>query len=140
MDFNAIALALSACAESVGLNALDYVPDTLPNTAFYVGEMEIDPNKTFGRRSGTRQGTDQAVITCRVLVARSTDKSALRKSREYMGGSGARSLIQAIQTDATLGGTCHASKVERVSGNRMFDVAGLKYYGVEIDVFVIGAA
>ncbi len=140
MNYNEIADALVACAESVGLNALDFVPDTLPNTAFYVGEMDIDPSATFGSRSGTRRGTDRATITCRVLVARSTDKSALRKSREYMGGSGVKSLIQAIQNDGTLAGSCSSSKVERISGNRMFDVAGQKYYGVEIDVFVIGAA
>lgn len=140
MDLNAIAEALTACAVATGLNALDYVPDTLPNTAFYVGEMDIDPNATFGSRSGTRRGTDRVTVTCRVLVARSTDKDALRKSRNYMAGSGVKSLIQRIQADATLDGTCHSSKVERISGNRMFDVAGVKYYGVEIDVFAIGAA
>lgn len=140
MDLNAVANALTACAEGVGLNALDYVPDTLPNTAFYVGEMDLDPNATFGSRSGTRRGTDRVTITCRILVARSTDKDALRKSRTYCAGSGPRSLLQAIQADATLDGTCHSSKVDRISLNRMFDVAGVKYYGVEIDVFAIGAA
>ncbi len=140
MDLNEIADALTACAESVGLNALDYVPDTLPNTAFYVGEMEVDTNMTFGRRSGTRTGTDAVTITCRVLVARTTDRYALRKSRGYMAGSGLRSLLQAIQADGTLAGSCSSSKVTRMVGNRMFDVAGVKYYGVELDVYAIGEA
>lgn len=144
MDWNAVADALADKARSIGLNALDYVPDSLPNTAFYVGEMEIQPNASFNRRlpNGHRAGTDQGTITCRILVARSTDKHALRKSREYMGGSGTNSLIEAIQGDQTLNGTCSGCKVSRISGNRMFIVGPdeMKYYGVEIDVFVIGAA
>jgi hypothetical protein len=140
MDWNAIALGLEAAAETTGLNALDYVPDDLPNTAMYVGEMEIDPNITFGSRTGTRRGTDQGTITCRVLVARSTDKYAIRKMRQYMAGSGVKSLIQAFQADKTLGGSCSSSKVARISGNRLFNVGEAKFYGCEIDVFVIGAA
>lgn len=140
MDWNEVALGLEAAAESVGLNALDYVPDDLPNTAFYVGEMDVDPNVTFGSRAGTRRGTDQGTITCRVLVARSTDKYAIRKMRKYMAGSGVNSLLQAIQADKTLDGSCSSSKVSRISGNRLFNVGEAKFYGFEIDVFVIGAA
>jgi hypothetical protein len=140
MDYNAVALALEACAESVGLNAMDYVPDALPNAGFYVGEMDIDPNQTFGSRSGTRRGTDQATITCRLLVARGTDRYAVRKMREYMAGSGVKSLLQVIQADTTLGGTVDASKVVSIRGNRLFEVGEAKYYGFEIDVFVIGDA
>lgn len=140
MDFNAVALALETAAETTGINALDYVPDVLPNTAFYVGEIDIDPNKTFGSRSGTRQGTDQATITCRIMVARTTDKFAVRKSRDYMAGSGTRSIIQAIQADRTLSGSVHDSIVKSIRGNRMFDVGGVKFYGVEFDIFVIGDA
>jgi hypothetical protein len=140
MDWNEVALGLEAAAETTGINALDYVPDDLPNAAFYVGEMEIDVNSTFGSRTGTRRGTDQATITCRILVARSTDKHAVRKMREYMAGSGTKSIIQAIQADKTLGGSCDSSIVKRLSGNRMFTVGEGRFYGVEIDVFVIGAA
>lgn len=141
MDWNAIAVALETAAKTTGINALDFVPDDLPNTAFYVGEMDIDVNKTFGSRSGTRTGTDQATITCRVLVARSTDKSAVRKMREYCMGSGLKSLVQAIQADKTLDGTCSGAMVTAIRGNRLFEVgAGTKFYGAEIEVFVIGAA
>lgn len=140
MDWNAVAAGLEAAAESTGLNAMDHVPDELPNTAFYVGEMDVEVNRTFGSRSGTRRGTDQGVVTCRLLVARSTDKAALKKVREYMSGSGVKSLVQAIQADRSLGGSVDDSMVRSVRGNRMFDVGARKFYGIEIDVFVIGAA
>lgn len=140
MDWNAVADGLEAAAQTTGISALDHVPDDLPNKAFYVGEMDIDVNRTFGSRSGTRRGTDQGTITCRVLVARSTDSHSIKKMREYMAGSGPQSLIQAIQADRTLGGSCEDSVVKSLRGNRLFDVGAAKFYGVEIDVFVIGAA
>lgn len=143
MDWNAVALALEAVAETTGINALDYVPDELPNTAFYVGEMDITPNVTFGNRAAhpsTRTGTDEATITCRVLVARSTDKYGVRKMREYCNGGGLKSLVQAIQANKTLNGTVHGNKVAAIRGNRMFTVGERRFYGAEIEVYVIGAA
>ncbi len=144
MDWNKVALRLEAIAESVGLNALDYVPDSLPNTAFYVGEMDIEPNQSFNRTKpdGSRAGTDQATITCRLLVARSDDKYAIRKMRGFLAGSGAESLVQAIQAtnQHPTDGTWSGCKVASMRGNRLFTVGEAKYYGTEIDVFVIGAA
>lgn len=140
MDWNAVADGLEAAAETAGINALSFVPDDLPNKAFYVGEIDYEVNKTFGSRSGTRRGTDEGTVTCRLLIARSTDKHAVRKMREYMAGSGDRSLVQAIQADPTLGGSCHSSIVRSCRGNRLFSVGEAKFYGTEIDVFVVGAA
>jgi len=146
MDWNAIALKLEAAAATTGINALDYVPDSLPTEAFYVGEMDIEMDVTFRRNTTdggghvTRVGTDQGTITCRVLVARSTDKYAVRKMREYMAGSGPTAVAEALIQDKTLGGTCHASQLKRLRGNRLFEVGGKMYYGVEMEIFVIGAA
>jgi hypothetical protein len=140
VDYNALAEGLEAAAASTGVRPFSEVPDSLPTWGFYVGEMDIDVNLTFGSRSGTRRGTDAVTVTCRVLVARYDDKQALKKLRGYMAGSGMQSLVQAIQADKTLGGSCDSSKVMRLSGNRMFDVGGTKYYGVELDVYAIGSA
>lgn len=142
MDFNAIADALEATAQTIpGVNAFSEVPDSLPTIGFYVGEMDITPNITMrGQRSGggLRRGTDEATITCRILVARFNEKTALRKLREYMGGAGMLSLLDAIEQNRDLNDTVHDSKITSIRGNRMFDVGGEKYYGVEFDLYVIG--
>lgn len=140
MDYNAIADRLAAIADSVELRGFSEVPDSIPTWAFIVGEMDINLNLTFGSRSGTRRGTDEVTITCRIFVGRYDDKQAQRKLREWMSGSGSRSLVQAIQADKTLNGTVHSSKVSRLSGNRMFDIGGSKHYGIELDVYAIGDA
>lgn len=146
MDWNAIALALEAAAETTGINAVDHVPDTLPSAAFYVGEMDIELDVSFRRNTTdgeghiTRVGTDQGTITCRVLVARTTDKYSVRLMRDYMAGHGPTAIAEAILQDKTLGGTVHASHLKSLRGNRMFEVGGKKYYGVEMTIFVIGDA
>lgn len=145
MDWNLVADKLSAAAKTTGINAMEYVPDSLPGApSFYVGEIDVELDITFRRaRTGgstTRTGNDQATITCRILVAKSDDKHSLKKMRKYMAGKGAESIVQAISNDRTLGGAVHDSQVKRMRGNRLFEVGGSKFYGVEIDVFVIGPA
>jgi hypothetical protein len=146
MDWNAVAMALETAAKTTGINAIDFVPDSLPDEMFYVGEMDITMDVTFRRNTVdgnghiTRVGTDQGMITCRILVARSTDKYAVRKMRSYMAGSGPTAVAEAIMQDKTLGGTVHSSQLKRLQGNRLFEVGMGKFYGVEMDIFVIGAA
>lgn len=143
MDYNAIADALEAAAETVpGINAFSEVPDDLPSIGFYVGEIDITPNVTMrGQRvGGVRRGTDEAQITCRMLVARFSERGAVRKLRSFMGGSGMNSVLDAIEQNRTLSGSVDDLKVTAIRGNRLFDVGGSKYYGVEFDLFVIGDA
>jgi len=144
VDYNAIADALEAAAETVpGLNAFSEVPDELPTIGFYVGEIDVQPNITMrGRRTtgGPRRGADQATITVRVMVARYDDRAALRKLRDFMAGKGAESVMDAIELDRTLGGTVDDSKIVSMRGNRLFTVGQSRYYGVELDIFVIGDA
>jgi hypothetical protein len=144
MNWNTVATKLEGLAKDCGLNALDFVPDDMPNTAFYVGEMDITPNQSFNKRNpttGHRMGTDQANITCRVLVARSDDKYAIRKMRDYLNGSGDQSLIEAIQeTNGQPGMPWTGIKVTALRGNRLFVVGEAKFYGTEIELFVTGAA
>lgn len=142
MNWNSVADAIASIAHvASGINAIDFVPDELPNEALYVGEIDVDFDQTFRRRQGsTRKGTDQATITIRVLVARSTDKHALRRLRTYMAGSGTSSIAEALANNRTLNGTVHDSHLKRMRGNRLFDVGGSKFYGVELDLFVVGDA
>lgn len=139
-DWNAVADYLETAANTVpGINAFSEVPDALPNIGFYVGEIDVTFDVTFRSRpqAGGRTGTDTANITCRVLVARMDDKFALRKLRTFMSGTGPTSLIQALSTDRTLGGTVDDSKMNEMHGNRMFVVGEKKYYGVEVTLFAI---
>ena len=142
MDWNAVSDAIATvCKTATGITAVDFVPDELPNAALYVGEIDVEFDQTFRRRvNSTRKGTDQATITIRILVARSTDKYALRKLRTYMGGSGSKSIADALSASRNLNGTVHDSHMKRMRGNRLFDVGGSKFYGVELDLFVIGDA
>jgi len=144
MDWNAICDALEAKAETVpGINAFSEVPDSLPTIGFYVGEIDVELNIVMrGKRTpgGPRRGSDQAHITCRILVARYDDKQALRKLRSFMGGHGAASVVDALELDRTLNGTVDDSRCVSMRGNRLFDVGNTKYYGVELDLFVIGDA
>lgn len=153
MDWNAAALKLEEIAGSVTytangktykINALDVVPDDLPNTGLYVGEIDVTPNQAFNKTNaqGNRVGVDQATITLRLLVARSTDKYAIRKMRAFMAGSGDASLIQAIQATNRRPNEFPWSgiKVQDLRGNRLFSVGEAKFYGTEIEVFVTGAA
>lgn len=144
MNWNAIADALEAAAKTVpGINAFSEVPDDLPTIGFYVGEIDVDLNVAMrGRRTpgGPRRGSDQANITCRVLVARYDDKQALRKLRDFMAGSGPESIIDALELDRTLAGTVDDSRCVNLKGNRMFEVGNGRYYGIELLLFVIGDA
>lgn len=143
MDYNAIAQAIAfRCHLETGINALDHVPDSLPSVAMYVGEIDAELDVTF-RRNG-RRGTDQATLTLRILVARSDDKYALRKLREFMS-DGPESVVEALAKWRHLPGaddvnTVHDSQVKRMRGNRLFQVGERRFYGVELDLFVIGDA
>lgn len=133
MDLNAIALGLAANVTPVeGINALDYVPDALPEPVFMVGEIDIDFDKTFSR------GSDELTITCRVLVARGDDQGGQQTLRDFMAGGGVYSVKKAIESDRTLGGACDDLRVVRARGNRLFVVGEVRYYGVEFEVYVIG--
>lgn len=143
MDWNAVCDALEAIGNSIpGMNAYSEVPDSIANIGFVVGEIDIDFNATMKRArvGNTRNGTDQAHITIRILVARFDDKAAQRALRSFMSGKGPTSVVQALEGDRTLGGTVDDSRVVDMKGNRLFTYNENRYYGVELTLFVIGDA
>jgi hypothetical protein len=143
MDWNAICARIAADLDTItGINAFDHVPDSIPTIAAIVGEIDIDFDIVMRKvRSGsTRTGTDQGNITIRLLVARYEDRMALKKLREFMGGSGASSVAQVLMNDRSLGGLVDDSALKEMKGNRMFEYAGERYYGIELTLFVIGDA
>lgn len=137
MDLNAIALELASAVQTgvPELNALDYVPDAIPDPCFMVAEIDLEYDKTFRRSSG---GSDQAVVTCRIMTSRGDDEAGQLQMRSFSKGAGITSVKQAIEADRTLNGECDDLHVRAVRANRLYTVGEKQYYGSEFDVFIIG--
>lgn len=140
MDIKAIRKALADVVRDAvpSLNCFGYLPESIPEPCFYVGEVEIDFDRTF------RRGLDEALITCRVLTGRSDDRAGQEALDRYLSGSGEHSIKAAIEAargapgEAALGGLCDDLHVRRVQAYRLFLVGEVYYYGAEIIVRVIG--
>lgn len=141
MDIVAISDALADAVRDPivpGLNALGYTPDAVPEPCFYVGEFEIDYDQAYAG------GMDEARVTCRLLVARSDDRSGQERLRAYLGRTG--SSVKTALEDArgapgelALGGLADDLHVPRVHGQRLYQVGEVQYYGAEIVVRIIGS-
>lgn len=120
------------------LNCFGYCPDSVPEPCFYVGEVEIDFDKTFGR------GMDELRVTCRLLVSRADDRAGQAALDTYLAGSGATSIKAALVAArgapgvAALGGLCDDLHLVRVQGYRMYQVGEVQFYGAEMIVRIIG--
>ncbi|HEY9472732.1 MAG TPA: hypothetical protein VIS06_02650 [Mycobacteriales bacterium] len=133
MDLNAVATGLATAAATIpGLSAFGYLPDSIPEPAFVITDMDIDFDRAFGR------GLDQVVLRCPVLLGRADDKASQAKLNGYLSGGGAASLKAALEADGTLGGACDDLHVRRVSGRRYYQVGETQYVGAEFEVLVIG--
>lgn len=132
------ALADVVRAEIPSLNCFGYSPDSVPEPCFYVGEVEIDFDKTFGR------GMDEILVTCRVLVSSADDRAGQEALDKYLAGSGTDSLKRALEVArglpgvAALGGLADDLHVVRIQGYRMYGIGDKSYYGAEIIVRIIG--
>lgn len=87
------------------LNCFGFVPDSLPDPSFYVGDMEIDYDKSVGG------GMEELTISCYVLVSRADPKSAHAALFSYVPGTGPTSIKAAIEHDRTLGGVVEDVRV-----------------------------
>lgn len=120
-----------------GLAALPFMPDSVNPPTFFVGEMEIEYDKAFGR------ALDELMATCRLLVSRADDKYGQQELDRFLAGSGPLSVKQALQSDPTLGGVCDALHVVRATGYGLFEFGVgndmSRYYGIEFTVRVIGS-
>ncbi|MFO7164879.1 MAG: hypothetical protein DIU75_016240 [Mycolicibacterium hassiacum] len=140
MQISAIRDALADVVRSKipELNCFGYLPDSIPEPCFYVGEVEIDYDRAF------RRGMDELTITCRVLTSRADDRAGQEALDRYLAGSGRYSIKAAIESargapgQPALGGLCHDLHVQRVQAYRMYQVGEVQYYGAEIMLRVIG--
>lgn len=140
MDFNAVAAELKRRAGTAGLSVAgkrivpyDHVPDAIETPAFVVAEFDIEYDKTF------RRGDDEVVVTCRIFTARTDDATGQRLLREFMASGGTTAIKVALEAKPR-----HVSevwddlRVQRARGNRLFVYGEQRYYGIELEVKIVG--
>ncbi|MGP4084175.1 hypothetical protein [Streptomyces sp. KR55] len=139
---DAIAAAARVVVLPAGIGKLTctgYVPDSIVAPCFFVGEVDVNYDKTMGR------GTDELLFTCRVLAGRADDRSAQRILDALLSGAGAASLKQAIEAarggpgEMALGGLADDLRLERVQGYRWYEHQGSSFVGAELAIKVIGS-
>jgi len=116
------------------LRPVHWMPLQLPEPAFVVGEIEVDPDQTFDR------GLDGVTVVCRVLVAHTDDRAAAHYLNLCLAGSGPTSIIAALKANKTLNGTCKTSHCKAVRGRRLYQWGGAtEYLGCEFHIYVWGS-
>lgn len=125
-------------AGSPKLTCTGHVPDSITAPAFFVGDIEIEYDKTMGR------GLDEFQLTCRVLVGRQDDQRSQAILDALLSGAGPASLKVAIEAargapgEMALGGLAHDLRIERVQGYRWYEHQGTEYVGAEVIIRVFG--
>ncbi len=134
MDIAAVKAAAAAAVEAhvEGLRCFAFVPDAISPPAFFVAEVEVEYDTTFGR------GMDTVYLTCRLLVSHATDRTGQEQLDGYLRGAGPLSVKQALEADPSLGGVCDAVRVQRASGYGLYEHSNSQYYGAEWRVLIIG--
>lgn len=130
---------LATAASSVtGLTTTPYVPDTVYEPHFYVGEFSVDFDQTFGR------GTDQAIVECVILASRADDLTRASVLAQLLSGSGSLSIKTALEAArgapgvGALSGACDDFHVIRIKGYGLYEHAGTSYIGAKFVLRIIG--
>lgn len=138
MDFELISQRIADLVAPVpGIVRSDpFVPDAAAPPHFYVGEISIDYDQTYG-------GLMEVQVVCRLLTSRADDRSGQAALKRYMTRAGEYSIKAALEGDPgtpqTLDGACHDLHVRRLQGHRLYRVGEDMYFGAEWLVRVIGA-
>jgi hypothetical protein len=137
MDLDLVSTRIAALVEAIPeiVSSLPYVPDAVTPPCFYVAELTLDYDQSFG-------GLVDAQLACRVLVDRGDRGSMQSLLKAFMARSGPSSVKAVIEGDPgvsqTLGGACDDLHVTRVRRHQMYLVGESRYYGAEWTVRVIG--
>ncbi len=91
-------------------------PDQLTPPCLLLGMPALEYNATFNGRpttSSSRRGLDAAELPVWLILPRVHDQAAVDTADELISGTGARSIVEILQADPTLGGACQALAVPR---------------------------
>lgn len=133
MDMNNVAAGLAANAATItDLNTLPFPPDDGEEPLFWVGGAEVEFDTAMGR------GQDQLTWTCYLIASKADDEAGQQLIRQYMSGSGARSIRAALRTDRQLGNSASDVRATSAVGPVPIDLGGNRYFGAQFTVQVIG--
>jgi hypothetical protein len=139
VDIETVFTRLAEAAEEIeGLRCFDFVPDAPNPPCFFPAEMEIDYDQSF------RGGLEAWVVTCRLLVPRSDDRSGQKELQSYLKRTGATSIKAALEATrvpgaGALSGACHDLHVRKAGGIGLYEhPVGSFHFGAELEVYIIG--
>lgn len=121
-------IASTVASAISGLTCTAYVPDAISEPHFFLAEIEIEYDTTYG-------GDIELTLTGRVLVSSTDDRASQEKLDAYLspltGG-----LKPAIESWTPTGGADDI-RVERATNYRWYEHSGVKYLGAELKIKVI---
>lgn len=116
-----------------GLRVFEYPPDNVPVPAAFVQwPSVIDWDMVYGR------GKDRYTIPVRVLVARTSERTARNRLGAFLDASGTSSVKAAIEgAGGNLGGTVDSVRVTQASNIGQFIVGDVAYWGADFTLDII---
>ena len=91
-------------------------PDQLTPPCLMIGMPALEYNASFNGRptvASARRGLDTLELPVWLVLPRVHDQAAVDTADELISGTGARSIVEILQGDTTLGGACQALTVPR---------------------------
>lgn len=119
-------------ATIAGLYSHDTIPDDVYPPAAIVGApTRVAYDVAF------RSPVSRLTIPIRIIAGRTTERESQDRIDGYISADGASSIRAAIDGDPTLAGAAHTTRVVEARGFGAYEVAGVQYLGVELEIEVI---
>jgi hypothetical protein len=134
VDVEAIHEGLATAARTIsGLRCYASLPGAINPPVFAPTEVELAYHQTFSPVGGMTSVT----FSCGIFTSTGDTDAGRKLLMGYLAETGSNSLLQAIETDKTLGGTCKTLKVVRARGAyRLYLIGDTYYLGSVLDVAV----
>lgn len=113
-----------------------YTYDTIPDDVYVPCAIVGMPTRVsydFSFRSAVTRFT----FPMRVLVGRTTEGESQDRLDDFASADGTSSLRAAIDGDPTLGGVANTTRVVEARDFGVYEVAGVSYIGMELEIEVI---